>query len=372
MINIIRTLACLIFFCVSTAFATEQLITEPDMGREPILAMMNNAKSSIKLVIYGLTDKQFINALINAKDQGKNVQVLLEPSPYLAQAENNYAKQTLRANDFDLQLPNPDYKLTHQKTLVIDQNTAVIMTFNFTNATFKKERNFALIITDPDEIQEIQRVFSADWQHIAVTVNNPNLVWSPNNSREKILDFINNAHQSIKIYAEGLSDSQVIGALAKAAHSGVRVEVLMSKESHRSQKKSVYLADAGVQVRISKQYMIHAKVILIDDKRALLGSINLTKPSMDSNRELSIITASENIVQTLNQTFDADWASANKAALDPTQKTTSKNTDTVLAAITSAHKMKMLLMQLRPTSHHRVRRTSQHKLRDLHNKTRFS
>ena len=308
----LQLIVLLFFSCFSTCFASEQLIIEPEMGRAPILSLMNDAKSSIKLVIYGLTDEQFINALIKAKNKGKNVQVLLEPKPYRAEGENTSAMQKLHADDIALQQPNPDFKLLHQKTLLIDQNYAVIMTFNFTHSTFKKERNFALIITDPAELQEIQNVFSADWQHKNIAVNNPNLVWSPNNSREKILELIHQAHSSIKIYAEGLSDYRVIGALAKAARSGANVQVLMSAEwNKRDNKKFAYLSKAGVNVRFSKNYMIHAKVILIDQKRALLGSINLTKPSMDDNRELSVITNSANIVNALNSTFDTDWREAN-------------------------------------------------------------
>ncbi len=47
------------------------------------------------------------------------------------------------------------------------------MTFNLTHAAFSqthhRERNFALLITEPSMVQEIQAVFNADWQHQAVT-----------------------------------------------------------------------------------------------------------------------------------------------------------------------------------------------------------
>ena len=132
------------------------------MGRAPILTAINNAKTSVDLVIYGLTDERCIRALINAKNAGKNVRVLLEPQPYKHADENTAAIQQLQTASVTLPAPNPIFRFTHQKTLITDQQQAIVMTFNFTHATFDRERNFALIITDPAEVNEINQVFQAD------------------------------------------------------------------------------------------------------------------------------------------------------------------------------------------------------------------
>jgi cardiolipin synthase A/B len=300
-------LTFIFLLCSSLCFAEEQLIIEPDMGRSPIISLLKNAKSSIKLVMYGLTDSQMIEALTTAKTNGKNVQILLEYHPYKSQGENDGAFQQLQKAAIDIAKPNPNFQLIHQKTLLIDQNQILIMTFNFTHSSFKNERNFALLLTDPTEIQEIQRVFAADWQQKRAPVNDPHLVWSPDNSREKILNFIKTAHSNLKLYAQGLTDYQTIGTLAKVARAGIKVQILLSSKPLRHNKKLAYLIRAGANVRISKNYTIHAKVILIDNERALLGSINFTQPSMDHNRELSVITQSTNVVNALNKTFDEDW-----------------------------------------------------------------
>lgn len=301
----------LLFFTHSCL--ADQLIVEPEKGREPILSFINHAKSSIELVMYGLTDNELIDALIHAKNNGKKVTILLESKPYRAEDENHFAMRELRANQLEINKANPDFKLLHQKTLLIDQQTAIVMTFNFTHSSFKNERNFALVVTDPAEVLEIQRVFNADSEHKAISVHHSHLVWSPNNSREKILELLQGAKTSIKIYAEGLSDYQTIGTLAKAARSGVSTQILMSDESNssHSSRKFDYLTRAGVKMRFSKNYMIHAKVIIIDGKRAVLGSINLTKPSIDNNRELSVITEDPAVIGELNKTFNSDWMEAN-------------------------------------------------------------
>jgi cardiolipin synthase len=321
------TFSRIIFFCSlfftlnSISFANQQLIIEPDMGRAPLLNAIHNAKSSVDLVMYGLTDLQFVEALNQANAKHKSVKVLLQHYPYKADDENKIAITNLEAAKTPLQWPDNKFKLTHQKTLLIDDNYALIMTFNLTHSSFTKERNFALLITDPPIVQEIKNVFDADWQHRDITVHNSNLIWSPDNSREKLIALIQNAKTEIKMYAEGLNDYEIVGALAKAARNGVKITVLTSSFGDRPiSKQFKYLVKKGVNILYSKDYVIHAKVIMIDQTRAVLGSINMTRQSINDNRELAMITEDTNIIHQLNQTFDNDLHHSTTTVVTPTAK----------------------------------------------------
>lgn len=304
----------LFFFliCFSSISLANELIIEPDMGRRPILSLMHKATSSIQLAMYGLTDQSMIDALIHAKTNGKDVQVLLEPNPYKNEHENTQAVRKLEAAHITIHSPDPRFRLFHQKTLIIDHHNALIMTFNFTRSTFKNQRNFALWINNPAEVKEIEDVFTADLQHHPFTTHQNNLIWSPDNSREKILHLIHQATSNIKIYAQDISDYHVIGALANAARQGIHIELLLSKDKKiSSQKKIAFLKKAGVSIQHAKRYIIHAKVMIIDNQVAMLGSINLTKPSLDHNRELSILTQEPNVIHPLIAIFQHDWEAAN-------------------------------------------------------------
>ncbi len=293
-------------FFTSICWAQTELIIEPDRGPTPILQAIHNAKSSIDLVMYGFTDLQFADMLNNAKKNGRNVRVLLQHYPYKADSENKTVADKLQAYHISLIWPDGDFQLTHQKTLLTDHTNAIVMTFNFTHSTFKNERNFALKISDPNEIHEIQQVFDSDYQHKKISVHQPDLIWSPDNSRQKLLSLIQNAKYSIKIYAETLSDYQIIGALAKAAKNGVNISVITSTHDKKPNKKFTFLTHAGVIIYISKNYYIHAKVIIVDDKTAALGSINLTRASIDKNRELAVITHDHDVIEQLEKTFNND------------------------------------------------------------------
>jgi len=285
----------------------DQLIVEPEDGRAPILSAIEKSKSTIDLVMYGFTDRTLLSALIHAKNQGKNITVLLEPHPYESENENELAKQVLENAKITLATPNPIFQLTHQKTLIEDHTTAIIMTFNFTNSTFTNERNFALLINDPDEIHEIEKVFSADASHQKISVQNPNLIWSPNNSRERMTALIRSAKSSLEIYAQAITDYDMIGELAKAARNGIKVDIMTSDTlNNKNKNKYAYLERAGVHLHFSKKYYVHAKVIVVDDKEALLGSTNLSKPSIEDNRELSVITRDQQVIREIERTFSKD------------------------------------------------------------------
>jgi cardiolipin synthase len=297
--------------CCAQVFGAQELLIEPDMGATRLIYAIEHASSAVNLVMYGFTDQEFVRALITAKARGNSVKVLLQEHPYKALDENEKVISALQQADIGLAWPDDSFKLTHQKTLLIDHQAAIVMTFNLTHTTFTKERNFALVLSDPALVDEIQQVYDADWQHKPVTVHQADLVWSPDNSREKLLALINSAKETIEIYAESVTDYQIVGAMAAAAHKGVAIKVLTSlATSDSSTKQLAYLEKAGATVRFDKKYIIHAKVMIIDGKEALIGSINLTSPSITQNRELSVITHEQAIIQKLQSTFNADWEQA--------------------------------------------------------------
>lgn len=312
-LSILHPLKYILFFIVillsSLSYAT-QLIIEPKDGRAPILNTITHAQSSIDLAIYGFTDPEIMNAIIQTKSSGKNVHILLQHFPYKSATENLPAIQRFSTSHVATAYPASTFYLLHQKTLITDHRLAIVMTFNFTRSTFDNMRNFGLIITDPSMVQEIQKVFDADWQHRPIQPHHPNLVWSPDNSRIKILGFINSAKSDIKIYAQGLSDYQVVGALAGAARRGVNVQILTSDAL--SVGKTAYLQKAGVKINLDTPLRIHAKVIIVDQQKALLGSINFTQTSIDKNRELAVITDDPKIVHELLEVYREDGGMGKK------------------------------------------------------------
>lgn len=291
-------------FSIQPLYA-DQLIVEPDMGRAPILHAIDSTQHTINLVMYGFTDKVLLDKLIKEKQHGRTVKIILEKSPYKASYENTATIQALQENGVSFQGCPSTFRLVHQKTLLVDDNQAIVMTFNFTNSVYKKMRNFGLILSDKKDIKEIAEHFSADWNNQLAINSSPHLIWSPDNSREKIINLIKKAQHSILIYAQSVQDYKIVGELAKAARSGVEVNILTSNKIKK--KLATYLKRAGVQIRFDKRLYIHAKVMILDNRQAIIGSTNLTSASLDKNRELSVITEDSAVVKQLMDVFYGDW-----------------------------------------------------------------
>lgn len=255
--------------------------------------------------MYGFTDSILLNEIIHKNLKGINTRIILEQHPYKSEKENDKVINTLRRQHINWHGSIPPYRLVHQKAMIIDNRIAMIMTFNFTHSTFKKERNFGLIIDDPEKVKEINSAFNSDWNHSQIKHTNADLIWSPIDSRQKLLNLINQSSKEIKIYAENINDLKLIQGLIKKSQQGVKIKILTSLKFKRRQPND--LAGANIAVRDCKKYYIHAKAMIIDNRIAVIGSINLTRSSLEDNRELSVITHDQSVVKELNRTFDRDW-----------------------------------------------------------------
>ena len=63
----------------------------------------------------------------------------------------------------------------------------------------------------------------------------------------------------------------------------------------------------GVKVHKQKNLRVHAKLIVVDDRHALVGSMNIDRSAFDLRRELGIMTDDPAIVGRLKEVFDSDW-----------------------------------------------------------------
>ena len=73
--------------------------------------------------------------------------------------------------------------------------------------------------------------------------------------------------------------------------------------------------DVGAKVHTLKDLKLHAKMIVADDKRAVVGSINLAPGSFDARRELAIETDAHHVVSRLSEVAQRDWDHSKKIDL---------------------------------------------------------
>jgi cardiolipin synthase len=225
---------------------------------------------------------------------------------------NQAAYSYLKGNGVPVRWSPSRFALTHQKTLVADDKTAYIMTLNLVDEDYSTSRDFAVADTNRQEVSAIEATFTADWNNQSIRPpDGVDLVWSPG-ALDSELSLINSVRHALDIYNEEMDDSAITSALEAAARRGVDVKVVMTASSDWDSAFK-RLTGAGVHVRTYKpdaSLYIHAKMILVDGRRAFLGSQNFSAGSLDDNRELGIILSTGAIIRSLEGTFAGDYAHA--------------------------------------------------------------
>ena len=287
------------------------LITEPDQGVTPVLNLLNNAQKSIDLVMYQMTDKEISDALISARGRGLNVRVLLNLG-YFGKKEtttNDLVYEYLQKGGVQVHWTPGSFALTHQKTLVIDNNKALIMTWNFVPKYYPTGRDFGILDADQTDVNAIEETFSADWNNQQISSSlGDDLVWSPTSENDMLL-VIKNAKTSLDIYNEEINYQTITDALKDAHARGVTVRIIMT---YSTANKPIFtdLINSGIQVHTysgTKKLYIHAKSIVADKSYAFVGSENFSFNSLNKNLELGIFVKDSEIISSIENTFNSDW-----------------------------------------------------------------
>lgn len=287
-----------------------QVFVEPTDGYKPVLDALNSARSSILVEMYLLTDKKIMKALENASSRGVNVRVMLEEWAYRNPADLKAIMASFNSSGISVKASSSAFRLTHEKAMVIDRRIALIMTLNQDPTAYTRNREFGVIDGDPRDAAEIASAFDADWNRTAPGLSDPDLLWSPVNSRERILSLIDGAEKSLKVENEEMQDKAVEDHLISAAKRGVDVKVAMSPSSSKkdaNQPGRDAISKGGVKVCLVNEPYIHAKLVIADGLKAFVGSENFSPTSLDANRELGILVNDSSILRVMSSTFDADW-----------------------------------------------------------------
>ncbi len=287
-----------------------QLLAEPQAGNTPFLAMIGAARHSIELTMYELYDTQIEQALAAAAARGVDVQVLLNGGYYREhESTNSAAFSYLHSHGVQVRYTPTYFALTHQKTLTVDGTESAVMTLNF-DGEYASTRDYAILDSQPADVRAIVKTFDADWsaQKTTPSTGTGDLVWSPGAS-QTVLGLINGAKKSIELENEEMDYLPATDQMCAAARRGVKVEVVMTYESDWRAQLTVLRA-CGAQVRLyhGQSYYIHAKLLLVDGKRAMISSQNLSTTSLNYNRELGIEVTNSGIVAQLERDFASDFA----------------------------------------------------------------
>lgn len=295
--------------------ADRTLLVMPDDTGRPLADALASARKSVLVKMFVLTDPGLIGATIDAHRRGVKVRVLLNAARRSGEDDNAESRRRLVAAGVDVKDANPAFELTHEKSMVVDGTTAFVMSLNWDPKNLTETRDYAVVTSHAHEVDEIVACFEADWHRKKFSPGeNAHLIWCNTNGRERVARFIDGARESLFVQNERYQDEVIIERLVRARERGVKVHV-MAKPAHTLKKGKLLegvgglriLQDVGVKVHKVRGLKLHAKTMLADGVRGVIGSINLAPGSFDHRRELAIEVHQDSVVDRLRHVLHHDW-----------------------------------------------------------------
>ncbi len=341
----------------------QDFFVTPAPNHQPFLDKISDpATTSLKLFMYHLTDPEVVQALLDRAKNGKGpTQIILNRNGMVTDSTLQIAL-TLQKAGIQVAASTKRFTLTHAKTMLVNGVISMITTINLTtNAPI--QRDYGLTTDNVNVAKEVNSYFDADWElalkdggenlvQVAAdeTIRQkaphqpgippgldaspastmPNLIWSPVNSQDKIVDLINYAEPGTDLIAsvENIRNFGVQQALLQAVERGVKVRLVVPQRDlnpdpnynlvavYEMQNQSVNGKKITVDVRLmpppssAETPYIHAKMIVVNGKKGKIAAImseNFSFNSLTMARELGIIFLDKPSIVKIENAFNTDW-----------------------------------------------------------------
>ena len=297
-----------------------ELIVQPDDGLQPVVAFLASARKSISLKLFTFTHPVLLNTIMGLHRKRVRVRVMLNGAKATGERLNDPFFEAMKSAGIEVQWSNPAFLVTHEKSIVVDCRRALLATFNFMEKYFVSTRDYGVVTSDETQVEQLQTCFDCDWERRPFHPRHDGgLAWSPGNARQQVCSIIDSAHKTIDIQHPKFAEPVILERLTDAIRRGVHVRLLCGGKHGLHQPDLMHsfaqwrLAHhAGAKIHKQKNLRSHGKLVLIDRRRALIGSQNLDQPAFDLRREVSMEVHDPDIVKRLVKIFDEDWAASRK------------------------------------------------------------
>ncbi len=316
-----------------------------DEALEEMLRAIRGARVSIRLEMYifhpGATAESFRQALVEAARSGVKVQVLLDALGSVDLPESFWDELKASGGEFRWFNPLSLHRIgvrDHRKILICDEKMAFIGGYNIADeyagdGVSRGWRDLGLKLRGP-LVSALSQAFDdmfqiADFQHKRFArlrkSTRQKTVWAPNAhlllsapGRQRsplkhalVTDF--SKAKKIQIMAAYfLPTWRLRRLLMRVARRGGKVQIILPAKSDvplmQLASRSLYrrLLRAGVEIYEYEPQILHAKLIVVDDKIAYAGSANLDIRSLHLNYELLARIEDRKLAQQAAELFKAD------------------------------------------------------------------
>lgn len=284
---------------------TGKLLISPFGSHDEILWLLQEAKYSIDIRWYQISDKQLITVLKNKAKSGVKIRIILENSMH-GDESGDYFSFYKQIKWTGIEVTTDEWLWTnyvHAKTFIIDNHVFIVSTANSTYPWFFGNREYRFVSQQKTYAHVFTKVFEQDRKKQYYSAPLPENIWiCPFNCRWLLTSFINQATKSIYIQAQYLEDKALIEQLQQKASQGLVIRLIFGKY-----QEDLLPDDLKNLTRLQWEPNVHAKNILIDNKQLYIWSMNLSTNAIEQNREIGVVTSDSNVLEIFSRQFDEDW-----------------------------------------------------------------
>jgi len=248
----------------------DQLITAVPERRAAILDVIRRAHSRITLSLFRCNDQAIFRELSDATARGVAVDVLVTSRLKGGRRKIEKLWRALGETGATLKAYTDPVVKYHAKYLVADEGPAIVATLNFTKKCFTKTCDALVVTHDPQVVSGLRALWAADCSCAPMPADlAERLIVGPERARRQFTALIEQARQSIRVLDAKLSDPDLVSLLNDRRAAGIDVEVFSGKRAGALKS--------------------HGKILLIDDRTVVVGSLALAALSLDFRREVAIV-----------------------------------------------------------------------------------
>lgn len=307
LITLAMTLILLAFGWAAEMLSTPLLPSSNDppllysnLGQDDLLltftGAIQQARKSVLLIIYSLSDPKIIAALKDKALQGVDVKVICDGHA------SSSAANKLGPNIAVLKRYGDG--LMHLKILVVDGEQTWIGSANMTTESLKMHANLvtafqdpslaACVITKAELMPQDGRSGTVPTQKFSIGGQEVELWFLPDNpdAPEKIKELISSAKKTIRAALFTWTRLDFAQEILKASLRGVKVEIVIDRYAGNgsSAKVAKFLKENGIPTYFNQgNGLLHHKFLYIDNHTLLNGSANWTKAAFKRNDDCFIV-----------------------------------------------------------------------------------
>ena len=133
------------------------LVVSPTNARASLLALVEEAETSLDLYAEVLRDREILDALGGAAERGVRVRLLVSPS-----SDNQKDRAALAAAGIEVRLLSNLY--VHAKLIVADGERAYVGSQNLSATSLDLNRELGIVLDDPVSLARLERTFEIDFR----------------------------------------------------------------------------------------------------------------------------------------------------------------------------------------------------------------